>query len=736
MPPTPNDSVRTDQIARALRVYRQPGEVVEIRSLKVQGTYGKPKTWSGYFDDIEIAARVARDIDNLEHQGVFFTVQRINPALLARRSNRLSEAGDVPTTSDHDVFAYAWLPIDLDPIRPSGISATDQEKECSRARKDALVAMLRGYGWPEPVISDSGNGFHVDYQIDLPVEDKELVKRTVEALSFRFSNGTVKIDTSVHNPARIWKLPGTTTKKGENAADRPHRVSRLESIPTPLVPVTRDQLLAVSEWLPTDPKPTRANLTQLDLDSWLETYLPDVSNPREWNGGQLWTLPTCPFPAAHSDGNAYVVRFPSGGIVAGCHHDSCHGLGWREMRMALEPGSTDPDGSNREQEHRSADRLGKERKSSPSWMPMSDVEPEEVEWLAVPRIPLGKFTIIEGDPGTFKSHITLSLAAAVSTGGLAHSTMPGWQPSEPANVLVLTAEDGLGDTVRPRLDMLGADTERVHVMTPSTSVDFLLDEQGFSQLREAIETYEPRLVIIDPLVAYFGGDIDMHRANEVRQVTKRLAALAEEFSCAIVGVRHLAKSATTKGQYRGMGSIDLTAAARSVLLAGNAPQTDQYALVVIKSSLAAKAPALTYEHDGDSFTWGEECALTAGDLFASDTVSDAWSKLDQAAEWLKQTLRQQGPLAEMIVTAQAENAGFSKSTTKRAKPKAGVVAEPVRVAGKAGIAYWLWRLEDQGQPATEPSHSYEEFRSSTIPTSELGLLNPDDVLTIPVGGSE
>ena len=362
---------------------------------------------------------------------------------------------------------------------------------------------------------------------------------------------------------------------------------------------------------------------------------------------------------------------------------------------------------------------------SPIWRPVAEVQPEEVEWLAYPRLPLGKFVLIEGDPGSFKSHITLAWAAAVTTGGQAASTMPGWQASDPANALVLTAEDGLGDTVRPRLDMLGADLTRVHVMVPSTAADFLLDEPGFEQLRAALEQYRPRLVIIDPLVAYVGADMDMHRANEVRAVTKRLAALAEEYGCMIVAVRHLAKSATSKGLYRGMGSIDLTAAARAVLLAGHDPQTDTYALVHMKASLAARAAALTYEHDGEAFRWGEESAITAADLFASDTTSDAGTKLAEAVEWLQETLSLQGPLPELQLRVQAENAGFSRSTLKRAKPSAGVVSKHVK--GPDHTWHWEWELKDQGDHGAPPdaaAHGYYEARGPRSPGTEPDPLAP------------
>ena len=215
----------TGEILRAVQILRRPGEVAEIRAFSGRGTI------SGYFDDYQELARCAVELDASGYQ-VYVTLNPILPALLARSENRL-ESRLKATTTDGDVVKRTWLPIDLDPVRPSGISASDSEKRAAIQRAIEIRDYLTGKGWPEPLEADSGNGAHLLYQIDLPNdrESLELVKGVLAALDFTFSDSTVSVDAAVANAARIWKLYGTTARKGDSTGDRPHRRSRLLKVP-------------------------------------------------------------------------------------------------------------------------------------------------------------------------------------------------------------------------------------------------------------------------------------------------------------------------------------------------------------------------------------------------------------------------------------------------------------------------------------------------------------------------
>lgn len=182
---------------------------------------------------------------------------------------------------------------------------------------------------------------------------------------------------------------------------------------------------------------------------------------------------------------------------------------------------------------------------------MSEVQSQEIEWLWYPFIPYGKLTIIQGDPGDGKTTMVLNLAAKLSKGEALDENM---KVTEPVNVIYQTAEDGLADTVKPRLELAGADCERIIVIDESDKSLSMVDER----LEEAIVRTGARLLILDPIQAYLGGGMDMNRANEARDMTKKLGALAEKTKCAIILIGHMNKASGNKAAYRGMGSIDFS----------------------------------------------------------------------------------------------------------------------------------------------------------------------------------
>ena len=191
---------------------------------------------------------------------------------------------------------------------------------------------------------------------------------------------------------------------------------------------------------------------------------------------------------------------------------------------------------------------------------MADVELTSVDWLWFPYIPFGKLTIIQGNPGEGKTYFAMRLAAACTN----RKPLPGMETLEPFNIIYQTAEDGLGDTVKPRLIEADADLERVLVIDDRDTPLTLADER----IARAIRENSARLVIIDPVQAFLGADVDMNRANEVRPIFRSLGDIAQATGCAIVLIGHLNKAAGTQSTYRGLGSIDITAAVRSLLFIG------------------------------------------------------------------------------------------------------------------------------------------------------------------------
>ena len=330
-------------IRKALSILFKPDNVVELRSFQ-----GKKKTISGYFNDHDLLSKEASELSSNGCQ-VYVTLNQVNPDLLARAANRI-EAFPASTTSDKDIAQIRWLPLDFDPVRPSGVSSTDEEKEAAKLCTSEVRKYLQAKGWPDPVMGDSGNGWHLLYAVDLPAtqESQNLIKGTLEALAFQFDNDKVKVDTSVHNPARIWKLYGTVARKGDPVPDRPHRLSRIKKVSSMTEVVDVKLLEDVAGMKPSAPKygsgrGDNIGHGKFDLAGWIESHEISVLGDGEWNGkGYRWILEECPWNG-HTDRAAFIVRWPNGTIGAGCHHNSCEQYGWRDLREHYEPGCYSPE---------------------------------------------------------------------------------------------------------------------------------------------------------------------------------------------------------------------------------------------------------------------------------------------------------------------------------------------------------------------------------------------------------
>ena len=241
---------------------------------------------------------------------------------------------------------------------------------------------------------------------------------------------------------------------------------------------------------------------------------------------------------------------------------------------------------------------------------MSDVELTPVDWLWKPYLPFGKLSVLQGNPGEGKTYFAMHLAAACTNGKL----LPNMERMEPFNVIYQTAEDGLGDTVKPRLIEAGADLDRVLVIDDSDVQLTLSDER----IEKAIIENNARLVIIDPIQAYLGADVDMNRANEVRPIFMRLGQVAQRTGCAILLIGHLNKAAGMQSLQRGLGSIDIAAAVRSVMFIGKLKHDPTMRILTHeKSSLAPPGVSLAFSlGDEGGFRWVGEYDITADEMLS------------------------------------------------------------------------------------------------------------------------
>jgi hypothetical protein len=329
------------EILAALRVLYRADQVVELR---VPGYPRGGATSAGYFIDSGALVAYALDLCG-KAAGVYVTLNEIDPALLARYADRV-ETWCKHTTTDKDVVRRRWLPLDFDPVRPSGISSTDAEHEAALERAGAVADWLAGQGWPEPVRGDSGNGAHLLYRIDLPNDEgaKGLVEGCLGALAARFTDGAVIVDPQTANAARIWKLYGTTACKGDPTEDRPHRTARLLRAPKAVEVVSVEQLEALAAQAPAPAGRAPGNSSgagpggargRLDVPRWLSDR--GVKFRPKQDRGTGWTcyLITCPFDPSHDRGEAAVMQGPNGALKFECKHATCADNGWDRCKEAI-----------------------------------------------------------------------------------------------------------------------------------------------------------------------------------------------------------------------------------------------------------------------------------------------------------------------------------------------------------------------------------------------------------------
>jgi hypothetical protein len=331
-------------ILRTLHILAEPDQVLELRALDASTVgYRPPHTEAGYFNDPATLADAAAGL--CRTKGIYVSLNPMKPALLARAFNRLKPAYSGDSTADHDIVRRRWLPIDCDPVRPSGISATDAEHAAGLERARSIRDSLRAEGWPDPVEADGANSGHVLYRIDLPNDDESriLVQRCLQELSLLFNDEAVSIDQANFNAARIWKLYGTMARKGDNIPDRPHGLSRLLHAPEVIIPVPRVLLEALARAVSQleSPHQTRRprHRQAFDLDRWIAEHNLDVLAPTPWRQrNRKWIFRVCPWNSEHTNRAAYIIQFADGAIAAGCHHHGCQGHDWLALRDLVEPG--------------------------------------------------------------------------------------------------------------------------------------------------------------------------------------------------------------------------------------------------------------------------------------------------------------------------------------------------------------------------------------------------------------
>lgn len=699
-----------DEVRRALGLFVDPELGCELRAL----LSGVHRNLPGH--DIEGLLKAAEEMPG--GIGIYFL---INPL-----PTGLKKAG-----TNADMVKRRWLYIDVDPLKPDAHKddpSTDAEKALTGEVADSVNEHLREHDWPAPVVVDSGNGHNLLYRCDLPNDElsRAAYRRLLKTLSEKFSGSRAKIDTSVHNAARLAKLPGTWAKKGQQSDDRPHRVCRLLYVPADLGLVTFEQLSAaagVDRDEPESPGPkTSTNGYHGPAAPGTSAYAKKAldeecarvvfSRPPSLGGdGRNNALNRAAFSLGQLVAAGLLLlsdveaRLYQAACAAGLDCDpDCGERGiWSTIRSGLAAGQAHP----REKPPGKQDpkaTWGKGPQSEPKppadgpliyWA--SSVKPRPVEWLWPARIPLGKLTTFAGNGGLGKTFVLCDIIARV-TQGLNWPDSAGLC-SEQGKCLFISGEDDPEDTLVPRMIELGADLNRVaflktEVLDRFTLADVPTLEAALDQMGD-----DTRFVAIDPPTAYLGG-VDDHKNAELRGLLTPLANWAKKRRLSIVFNTHVNKpqGAKVEAMMRVMGSVAWVNAMRSAYMFARDPDDRERRLFVgMKNNLGSEVKGLGYKI-AKTDTLARVEWLGEVETNADEAVNNQGGNRKRrvtAAEWLMELFANVDKLPSKTIFQSKKTTTISDDALKEAK--ADMRLQPKLEYDDEGERqwYWHWSKEDR-----------------------------------------
>lgn len=687
-------------------------DVVEVRAPKA-GKY-KKDTISGYFrvDDGHKLAKALQELSG-DCDGVYVTLNPCKEALRSRAADRLDYRASL-TTSDHDIDKRIHLLVDVDPVRPAGVSATDEEIKKAREVSAAIFKTLRKLGWATPLTAKSGNGFHLIYNIDLPndKESTELVKAVLQVLALKFDTDFAKVDTAVFNAARIVKAYGTLAAKGDDTPERPHRVAEVTSASEGVVTVEQLKALAASQTAASTPETapafTGTNIGHVTITpEKIEAFLDHHGIEHGEFSGSKWILTGgCPFNPDHigtGDKIAAVFLMDTGIPGYHCFHASCANNGWKQFRAQVEQTS----GKDKFYFSPRSLIIGEPQTEilTPvvqQWKTFAQVEPEELVWLWPEKLPLGANTIFAGDPSLGKTLVLLDFAARGSTGddfidGVVNDTGV-------FETILFSEEDDPRTIIAPRLMGMHADLSKIHMLEMVAERNgqersFRLDKD-ILLLREKLEACpNVRLVIIDPLSNYYGSK-NGNSEQEVRSILMPLSKLASEFNVSIVTVMHNSKAAGRTAMHKTIGAVGNAGVARMGWTFLRDPDNRDHKLMLQMKENLGKFPGIKYTTKTLMVPIrGKEVGVASVEYLgvslaqAENIISQAEDQRDKSAQpainFLKSNIAPGTTVDATPLMEQAGARGISVNQLTRARQQMNITSF------KAGNV-WKWTRPTEG----------------------------------------
>lgn len=388
-----------EQLRSWWHIFKHDGDLVELRYMQ-----GK-KTLSGYYRDIN---NIIRDVDANSDYNIYFTVNDPDQNTYGRPQCEQVKLGGT-TTQDKDIIHRSWVFVDFDCNRPKDTNSTDEQKEAARKVAGHAYNWLVAHGISQPVVVDSGNGYHLYIPCDMPQNDDtdKLVKDFIAALGIAFTTASVKVDSVVFNASRIARLPGCYNRKGANIPSQPQRMCRIIKVPDIITPTPIMSFAAISaQFAPAEEDNKKDNLParnydyqrrgDFDLEQWCAAHGINIVGKAKSADGTRYYLEHCLFNPEHAGKDAVLFRYDNGAIAYKCLHDTCNGFGWKDVRLKYEPNAYD------HQEHqdflyKNLRHLDKSQlRQLPTVQPPAPIQPTEEKgnvWLTMSSVALPSFDI-------------------------------------------------------------------------------------------------------------------------------------------------------------------------------------------------------------------------------------------------------------------------------------------------------------------------------------------------------
>ena len=583
-----------ETIRQAINTLKPNNELFEVRIIRKNG--GRKQIISGYFTD---ADTLIQQFDTIDPRGanIYITINKVNKNCYDREQHDCFRQTD-DNTHDHEIDSYEWLFIDLDPKRVTGVSSSDEELEQARILADKVFNYMAALGFSEPVRAMSGNGHHLLYKIDLPnTQDvKNLIERCLLTLSSIFDNENVKIDVVNHNQSRICKLYGTMAQKGSNTKNRPHRMSSITFVPKKIEVNSIELLRILANELPEAPKREKkqSSSSEFNLENWMDEHGLKPLRKDSGNDCIIYPLANCPFDSSHTNGDSKIFQYSDGDIAFKCHHNSCRGKKWQDVREMLEPGAYEDDRSDIDEgwaKHKQAkqylvvsktDDVEAVKKHLPKLSAISAFDLQckqfgERYYAVTDMIPQGE-TVIAAPPKTGKSWLVLDMCMRIAKG----EKFLGFETKQ-SDTLYLALEDG--DSF---------EQERLNIITEGQPApknfhfvftNVMPMNEGFLlQLDELLKQFpDVKVVVIDTLqfVKYRQGKSESAYECDYR-TGRDLKEFAEKNDLAIIVVTHTTKMKHIEDDMANVsGTNGVTGAADAVLVLDKENRMDKEAKMLI-----------------------------------------------------------------------------------------------------------------------------------------------------------